>query len=120
MGPGTIFLTTCVALLVKVFSILGSTGGVLVIFIIPGFILLRNKLGQVDAMDHVDFEALQPEEEAGCGKGIKTGLRLGSGILLLFFGCLIFFVTVYVTMFGNGNLKKQFPHLSKVLDSMLN
>lgn len=94
----------------KVFSILGSTGGVLVIFIIPGFILLRNKLGQVDAVNHDDFEALQLQEEAGCGKGIKTGVRLGSGILLLCVGCLIFFVTGYVTVFGKGNLEKQFPH----------
>jgi len=103
---------------VKVFSILGSTGGVLVIFIIPGFILLKNKLGRVDSINHVDSEALQPQEEADSGNRIKTGVRLGSGILLLFFGCLIFFVTGYVTILGMGNLEKQFPHLQKVLGSM--
>jgi len=101
-----------------VFSILGSTGGVLVIFIIPGFILLKNKLGRVDSINHVDSEALQPQEEADSGNRIKTGVRLGSGILLLFFGCLIFFVTGYVTILGMGNLEKQFPHLQKVLGSM--
>jgi len=102
---------------VKVFSILGSTGGVLVIFIIPGFILLTNKLGQVGTMSHVDSEALQLQEETDCVKRIKTGVRLGSGVLLLCVGCLIFFVTGYVTIFGKGNLERQFPQVKKVLSS---
>ncbi|KAG0585867.1 hypothetical protein KC19_2G045600 [Ceratodon purpureus] len=83
-----------------VFSFIGSTGGVLVIFIIPGFILLRNKLGEVGVISHADTEALQSQEEARFGERLKTYLRLGCGILLVCFGCLIFFVTAYVNIFG--------------------
>ncbi|XP_024395342.1 uncharacterized protein [Physcomitrium patens] len=88
-----------------VFSIVGSTGGVLVIFIIPGFILLKNKLGQVDVVNHADTEVPFLQEESGCTKALKTYLRLGCGVLLLCFGCLIFFVTAYVTIFGKGDSK---------------
>lgn len=89
----------------KVFSILGSTGGVLVIFIIPGILLSRNILGQLNTVNHDDYEALQPQEEAVPEKSIITGLRLGGGILMLSFGCLIFFVTAYLTVFGKENVE---------------
>ena len=85
---------------VQVFSFVGSTGGVLVIFIVPGFILLWNKLGQGGAINHADTEALQPQEGVGWGKRLSASLRVGCGILLLCFGCLIFFVTAYVNLFG--------------------
>jgi hypothetical protein len=93
-------LTTANDVFVQVFSFIGSTGGVLVIFIIPGFILLRNKLGQLGAINHADTEALQSQEEDRCSKRLTTSLRLGCAILLLCFGCLIFFVTAYVNTFG--------------------
>lgn len=103
----TLFICTCAlatALVTSdlgtVFSFIGSTGGVLVIFIIPGFILLRNKFGQLGAINHADTEALQSQEEDRCSKRLTTSLRLGCAILLLCFGCLIFFVTAYVNTFG--------------------
>lgn len=110
-------LTTWMGTSVQVFSFVGSTGGVLVIFIIPGFILLRNKLGQVGALNHADTEALQPQEEARYGKRLTSCWRLGCGILLLCFGCLIFFVTAYVNIFGKGELETS-PYLKQLHLSM--
>lgn len=87
------------------FSIVGSTGGVLVIFIIPGFILLRNKLGQGDNPSPLDAESLQSQEEIAVMKILGKALRLGGGSVLIFFGCLIFGVTAYVTKVGLDNLQ---------------
>lgn len=87
------------------FSIVGSTGGVLVIFIIPGFILLKNKLGEAAVSNPEDSEALQqPQEELTLVNKVKTSARIGAGFLLVCLGCLIFCVTAYVTIVGINNI----------------
>lgn len=89
----------------QVFSIVGSTGGVLVIFIIPGFILLKNKLGEGVVANAEDSEALQqPQEELTLVNKVRSSARIGAGFLLVCFGCLIFCVTAYVTIVGINNI----------------
>lgn len=78
----------------------------MVIFIIPGFILLKNKLRDGVAANPEDSEALEPpqEELSSVVSKVKTGARIGAGCLLVCFGCLIFCVTAYVTIVGINNI----------------
>ncbi|KAL2644170.1 hypothetical protein R1flu_011757 [Riccia fluitans] len=103
----TFFLSTLgVALLITdlgtVFSIVGSTGGVMVVFIVPGVLLIRGILSQP-----TDQIAQSDEEEGGKLSTIiitrttsQKYLQIVGGTLIIAFGVLIFLATTYVTATG--------------------
>ncbi|KAL3697429.1 hypothetical protein R1sor_011505 [Riccia sorocarpa] len=95
--------TLTVALVVTdlgtVFSIAGATGGVLVVFIIPGLLLIRGIDSQpVWYTNHT----LIGEEEIKWSTRTKsqTVVQITGGALLTSFGLLIFLATVYVHATG--------------------
>ncbi|KAL2644177.1 hypothetical protein R1flu_011764 [Riccia fluitans] len=95
--------TLTVALLVTdlgtVFSIVGSTGGVMVVFIIPGLLLIRGiHTKPVGYTDHT----LIGEEEIKWSTRTPSQkiVQIFGGALLVAFGVLIFVVTTYVNATG--------------------
>ncbi|KAH9531449.1 hypothetical protein CY35_19G038700 [Sphagnum magellanicum] len=98
---GTSLLTSDLG---TVFSIVGSTGGVLVVFIIPGLILIHNKLGEHRLPVLRDTEAPSHGEEVVHPRNRVKYIRIGGGCVLMCFGFLIFLITAYVTVKGKENV----------------
>ncbi|BBN02053.1 hypothetical protein Mp_2g12390 [Marchantia polymorpha subsp. ruderalis] len=97
--------TLAVALIISdlgtVFSIVGSTGGVMVVFIIPGVLLIRGiyspPVGYVQ-------QTIDEEEAVKLSTSTRTGsqkcVQIVGGTLIIAFGLLIFSATSYVTATG--------------------
>ncbi|KAL3697456.1 hypothetical protein R1sor_011532 [Riccia sorocarpa] len=87
-----------------IFSIVGATGGVMVVFIIPGVLLIRGIYSQP-----VGHTAQSDEEEAGLLRTIsrrttiQKSVEIVGGILIIMIGLLIFLATSYVTATGMIN-----------------
>lgn len=85
----------------QVFSIVGSTGGVMVVFIIPGVLLIRGiyspPVGYVQ-------QTIDEEEAVKLSTSTRTGsqkcVQIVGGTLIIAFGLLIFSATSYVTATG--------------------
>ncbi|KAL3697430.1 hypothetical protein R1sor_011506 [Riccia sorocarpa] len=95
--------TLTVALLITdlgtVFSIVGSTGGVMVVFIIPGLLLMRGI--HTKPVGYTDY-TLIGEDEIKWSTRTKSQkvVQIFGGALLIAFGLLIFVVTAYVNATG--------------------
>lgn len=99
-----IFISTLVtALLITdlgtVFSIVGATGGVMVIFIIPGLLLIQQGLQQT-LPDEEAYTLRERLEES------LKWIKLIAGPLFVGLGAIIFVVTAYITAKGLKNSRQ--------------
>lgn len=100
---GFFILTLGIALITsdlgKVFSIMGATGGVMVVFIVPGTLLF---LGSHNASGARTDVPMIEEEAAALSKRSRSQLstQVFGGSCIVVFGVIIFMATVYVTVMG--------------------
>ncbi|CAM6100998.1 unnamed protein product [Calypogeia fissa] len=101
---GFFSFTLGVALLItdlgKVFSIVGSTGGVMVVFIIPGILLLLGSHNSSPAVSDLPIVEAEPALTRSTRSRSQACIEVLGGTCMVVFGFIIFGSTVYVTIVG--------------------